>query len=262
MATFKKATALGTPIKRALSAWTTWFERFDPRPAQKMRYELMQNCRQDYDLALCTLRRRATEIANASRNPIDCLDVACGTGSAIRVFNGHFNIGRRVGLDQDLEMLSVAQSMAPGLETLHHDMENLRFNDGEFDLILAAFAYHHVRNPLKREFCERLRLATKTGGRIIVLEICLENQESITKYYAKVKETLKPIPGWQEITETFMSWTSRPNTEETGEYKVGMDHLLNDFGSAGWRHLSTVVIWPLSSSDQRQGCFMFEFATF
>ncbi len=56
-----------------------------------------------------------------------------------------------------------------------------------------------------------------------------------------------------------MTWTSSADVENTGEHKVPLRHLLNDFHLAGWRDLTTTHVWPVAASEHGGGCFLLEF---
>lgn len=155
-------------------------------------------------------------------------------------------------------MLAIAAEHCPGLELLQGDMVETKLPRQACDLILASFAYHHVENARKQHFCERMLGATTPGGRILVLEICLDGQEAVATYYEAVKRALAGGP-WRDRAAAFMTWTSSPEVEKTGEYKVPAAHVLDDFRRVGWRHLATTPVWPADADERRGGCFLFEF---
>jgi SAM-dependent methyltransferase len=235
----------------------TWFEAFDPASTSKATYEHMQFCRPDYRAAIQLLARRARQLVRSSSHAVTSLDVACGTGAAIRALQEERNVSRRIGLDLDADMLAIAAGHCPGLELIQGDMVETDLPQRACDLILASFAYHHVENSRKPRFCERMLGAAAPGGRILVLEICLDGQEAVEAYYDAVKAGL--AGAWRNRAAAFMSWTSSPEVEKTGEYKVPAPHVLDDFRRAGWRHLATTPVWPAEADERRGGCFLFEF---
>jgi SAM-dependent methyltransferase len=247
-----------SPVLPGAEQTGTWFEAFDPACTSKVTYEHMQFCRPDYRAAIQLLARRARQLVRSSHRAVTCLDVACGTGTAIRAIQEERNVARRIGLDLDADMLVIAAERCPGLELIQGDMVEVELPRRACDLILASFAYHHVENSKKTRFCQRMLGATAPGGRILVLEICLDGQEAIEEYYKAVVAGLAG-GAWRDRTTAFMDWTSSPDIEKTREYKVPASYVYDDFHRAGWRHLATTPVWPAGADERRGGCFLFEF---
>jgi len=98
------------------------------------------------------------------------LEVGIGTGLMLPFYgSGVFGV---VGVDRSADMLGRATLKAGSfrfpvrLEPM--DVENLRFESGSFDTVVAAFLFCSVKNPLKglRE-CRRV---LRAGGRIVLME--------------------------------------------------------------------------------------------
>jgi SAM-dependent methyltransferase len=89
------------------------------------------------------------------------LDVGCGPGyvSAAALERGAVPIG----LDFSSEMVAIAKKMFPGIAFREGDAQNLPFDDGTFDRVLANFALLHLAEP-QRAMREAARVL-KPGGR-------------------------------------------------------------------------------------------------
>ncbi len=73
------------------------------------------------------------------------LDVGTGTGVFAEAFA---NGTRRVtGIDPDVELLTRARSLVPGVEFMEGIAEKLSFADGSFDLVFLGHVLHETDHP-------------------------------------------------------------------------------------------------------------------
>ena len=76
------------------------------------------------------------------------LDLACGTGSFLRVQMEVFG-GEGIewyGADASPEMLALAAEKVPEAELSLQDAHALKFEDGFFDAVCCNFAFHHFQD--------------------------------------------------------------------------------------------------------------------
>ncbi|HUX87711.1 MAG TPA: class I SAM-dependent methyltransferase [Chloroflexota bacterium] len=106
----------------------------------------------------------------AGDQPLDVLDVGCGTGFLALLLA---ELGHRVtGVDAATEMLDLARAKAISARLqvgLHEaDAEHLPFPDGAFDLIVERHVIWTLPDPMKglAEWSRALRL----GGRLVLIE--------------------------------------------------------------------------------------------
>jgi ubiquinone/menaquinone biosynthesis C-methylase UbiE len=81
---------------------------------------------------------------------IRVLDLACGTGSNLKVQSEYFansNV-EWYGVDISAEMLSIARSKVPCAHLSIGNAESLEFEDNFFDYICCNFAFHHFGNKV------------------------------------------------------------------------------------------------------------------
>ncbi|MBC7330368.1 class I SAM-dependent methyltransferase [bacterium] len=91
----------------------------------------------------------------------DVLDVGCGTGGNLTLFNGFV-----VGLDVSLQALKLAQKRKPEAILCRGEAENLPFKDDSFDLVLALDLLEHLPDDIQglREMHRVLR----KGGNVLI----------------------------------------------------------------------------------------------
>lgn len=119
-------------------------------------------------------RRRTLELLvargafPAEDRPLQCLDVAAGTGDFA------IALARRgiptVALDMTLPMLEVGRRRQPDLPIVVADAFAMPFADGSFDYLTAGFGFRHAKQDLTLLLAE-LRRVLKRGGRCVSLEL-------------------------------------------------------------------------------------------
>lgn len=119
---------------------------------------IYEMCRDDYPQMLAELEKE----------PFDAvLDVGCGTGAVLALLHEKYPDRRYVGLDLTPEMIEVARTkVAPGMEFVVGDAENLPFDEASFDAVLCSNSFHHYPN-LAAFLAGALRVL-RPGGRLIL----------------------------------------------------------------------------------------------
>jgi len=113
---------------------------------------------------------RIVELAGAG--PADTvLDVACGPGLLVCAFARV--VRHATGIDLTPAMLEQARELQrqQGLENItwrQGDVLPLPYEDGEFSIVSARFAFHHFLDPLA--VLEEMRRVCHSGGRIVVAD--------------------------------------------------------------------------------------------
>lgn len=119
---------------------------------------IYEMCRDDYPQMLAELEKE----------PFDAvLDVGCGTGAVLALLHEKYPDRRCVGLDLTPEMIEVARTkVAPGMEFVVGDAENLPFDEASFDAVLCSNSFHHYPNPAA--FLAGALRVLRPGGRLIL----------------------------------------------------------------------------------------------
>ena len=120
----------------------------------------------EYDATSYELMRESEDAADLERleafvaclPPGRMLDIACGTGWLTRRLSGEV-----VGIDQSEAMLRIAAERVPDAQFVQASVPPLPFEDGSFDVALAAHIYCHVEDEdVRQEFvAEALRVAPR-----------------------------------------------------------------------------------------------------
>ncbi len=120
--------------------------------------DIYEMCRDDYPQMLAELEKE----------PFDAvLDVGCGTGAVLALLHEKYPDRRYVGLDLTPEMIEVARTkVAPGMEFVVGDAENLPFDEASFDAVLCSNSFHHYPNPAA--FPAGALRVLRPGGRLIL----------------------------------------------------------------------------------------------
>lgn len=98
------------------------------------------------------------------------LDLGTGTGvTASRVLDVH-SAAILVGVDSSDEMLGHARALLPDADLRVARLED-PLPDGPFDLVVSAFAVHHLEGPVKAELFVRVADVLAPGGRFVLLDV-------------------------------------------------------------------------------------------
>lgn len=91
------------------------------------------------------------------------LEAGCGAGRILRYFHSRgYDI---VGIDFVEVAITKLSAADPGLQVAVGDITNLKFNDAEFDYVLAFGLYHNLEHDLDRAVQESYRVL-KPGGAV------------------------------------------------------------------------------------------------
>jgi ubiquinone/menaquinone biosynthesis C-methylase UbiE len=94
------------------------------------------------------------------------LDAACGTGRHAQFLD---SLGCDVvGIDQSREMLEVARGKLPSVRFELGSVENMPFDDNEFDLAVASLALCHLDDPTTA--LTELARVVRVGGHVVITD--------------------------------------------------------------------------------------------
>lgn len=120
--------------------------------------------------------RQRTIAAAGLRPGEQALDVGCGTGVLTRLAANYVGRGGAVwGIDPAADMIRVARQNATSAGSTARfrpaAIENLPFDDGSIDVVLASLMLHHLPAAVKADGLKQVLRVLKPGGRLVVVEL-------------------------------------------------------------------------------------------
>ena len=107
------------------------------------------------------------------------LDLGSGTGvTAVNVLAGHPG-ATLLGVDGSPEMLSHARAVLPDATFLDGPLEG-PLPDGPFDLVVSAFAVHHLVSADKADLFRRIAAVLRPGGRFVLCDVVVPTEPVAT----------------------------------------------------------------------------------
>ena len=132
------------------------------------------------------------------------LDVGCGTGGNLNLFNGFV-----VGLDISLQALKLAKKRKPNAILCQGEAENLPFHNESFDLVLALDLLEHLQDDVKG-LREMYRVLKKGGNVLITVPaykfLWSEHDEALHHFRRYSKSEIKVKMEEVGFTITFLSF--------------------------------------------------------
>ncbi len=212
-------------------------------------YEIFQNLRPDYIKAINTSIGLALKYTGGARN-IMVSDFCSGTGSNTKKYAELVGGVKKAALvDINKSFLEIAQSSnikAKTLMAVNNDILKIKPNP-ESDIVFSIFAYHHITNPKKKAYLNKVKESLKTGGILIFTEIFLPTKELCLKYYNKLLNEIpknKIVPG----LEVFLKQTAESNYFE---FKVSKEFADKQLKESGFIKIEEIKIWPLDNSFEK-----------
>jgi ubiquinone/menaquinone biosynthesis C-methylase UbiE len=97
-----------------------------------------------------------------------CLDVCCGTGSQVRLFEG--KSGLALGLDLNFTLMRYAAARAPRLTFVAGDAVRLPFMDAAFRSVIVAFGLHDKAPEVRALMMAEARRVLAPGGKVVLVD--------------------------------------------------------------------------------------------
>jgi len=117
--------------------------------------------------------RTADATADVAADSI--LDLGSGTGvTALRTL-AHHPAATLVGIDSSAEMLEHARRAVPAATFIEGRLEDA-LPSGPFDLVVSAFAIHHLPSEAKADLFERVAAVLRPAGRFVLCDVVVPEQ--------------------------------------------------------------------------------------
>jgi len=114
------------------------------------------------------------QLANATADieARSMLDLGSGTGvTAARVIADHPGV-TLIGIDSSADMLDHARRTVPSGTFLHQGLED-PLPTGPFDVVVSAFAIHHLPSIAKRDLFKRVAAVLRPRGRFAMCDVVI-----------------------------------------------------------------------------------------
>jgi len=146
-------------------------------------------------------RERAT-IAALKTSGFDSLhdklimDVGCGVGRVLRDFVKYgANPENCYGIDLISERITEAQMISPNMHFICGNAEEIRFNDGFFDIVLSYTVFTSILDKkMKRNVANEMRRVLGPGGIILWYDYHMDNPYNSNVRGVKKKEIRELFP--------------------------------------------------------------------
>jgi demethylmenaquinone methyltransferase/2-methoxy-6-polyprenyl-1,4-benzoquinol methylase/phosphoethanolamine N-methyltransferase len=106
------------------------------------------------------------------------LDVGCGTGAQTLPAAAVAGPGNVSGIDASPDMIEIARRKAKkrrlDVDFRVAPMEDLPFENNQFDLALSGFMLHHLPDDVKLQGLQEVRRVLKPGGQFVAVDFSAE----------------------------------------------------------------------------------------
>jgi len=110
--------------------------------------------------------------ATASVAAHTILDLGSGTGVTAELVLSIHPGARLVGIDSSAEMLADTRRLLPTATFMVARLED-PLPSGQYDLVVSAFAIHHLDGPGKAQLFGRVASALRLGGRFVFCDVVI-----------------------------------------------------------------------------------------
>ncbi len=109
--------------------------------------------------------------ASADLSVLRMLDLGVGTGETSRRCLEAHPAARAVGLDADRDMLHASAGVLGDRAELRLGRLEDPLPEGPFELVVSAFALHHLDGPVKADLFARIADRLSEGGRFVMADV-------------------------------------------------------------------------------------------
>lgn len=151
-----------------------------------------------YDWQLPLERRALAAAVNLARPVRDdtLLDLGTGTGGLLRELARRRDRPRRaIGVDESAAMLHHAEALPHGWSLETGDARRLRFADGAFSIVTAAYLLHVVDAHSRRQIVAEARRVLRPRGRFVVVTPAWPRTRVARMLYAPLAALAGPAAG-------------------------------------------------------------------
>ena len=194
---------------------------------------------------------KALTSLTANRLSLTVLDIATGTGDLAIKACKELQPHEVVGCDISDEMMRIGRGkveklgLADHIRFVHEDCEQLSFADGQFDVVMSAFA---LRNFEHLDRClQEMHRVLRPDGCVVIIDLCAPRRFPMRQVFALYQRIIMPVVG-KLMSKDKSAYTYLPNTmaavkqgeemaaqfREAGFQNVGYEYLAFDMCCMYW----------------------------
>jgi tRNA (cmo5U34)-methyltransferase len=185
------------------------------------------------------MRAAVDAIPFPHEEPIEALDLGCGTGTLSKAVLETFPAARLTCVDIAENMLKLCRlklADAADPRFVQADFSDYKF-DRQYDAIVSSLALHHLETPEdKLKFARKIHTALKPGGVFVNADVVLANSNALQRKYMNRWKSfmLRKIP----IEEVEAKWLPKYYGEDR---PISLADHFDQLSKAGFRDPD--VIW-------------------
>ncbi|MBZ1345346.1 MAG: class I SAM-dependent methyltransferase [Candidatus Nealsonbacteria bacterium] len=160
------------PEKNSKWDFDKWAKRYDK--TIKRGYQANDWMYKNYEEVLNQVVAFTQDILKKPK--ITMVDIGVGTGNLAQKFVG--KVEHLIGIDSSVEMLKISKEKLPTIEARKGDFLELPVADNSVNLIVSAYAFHHLTEEEKMKALEEMHRILKKQGKIIIADLMFANQKA------------------------------------------------------------------------------------
>jgi SAM-dependent methyltransferase len=166
----------------------------------------------------------------------DILDLGCGNGNATQIIFDKYPKANYTLLDASKEMLDRCRRrfIHGKIESYESYFMDARFDKNSFDIVIASFSLHHLKNMDKQEIFQRIRNWLRPGGIFVYTDLMIDREDKILhkafleEWEAQAKSQGTTVEEWDWLMEHHQIY------DFTQDYQIQQNYLTQ----AGFSKLS------------------------
>ncbi|HEX3075421.1 MAG TPA: MerR family transcriptional regulator [Lachnospiraceae bacterium] len=112
------------------------------------------------------------------------VEIGIGTGNLMKEIIAGNNVTDMLGIDQSVQMLTLAKRKLPELKLLVGSFMKLPLPSNSYHIVVTSYAFHHCNDTEKLVALKEMDRVLDSHGRIIITDLMFENQ-SVRETFAK-----------------------------------------------------------------------------
>lgn len=114
------------------------------------------------------------------------LDISCGRGGGLYLYNNLYNFDKLCGIDINQKNILFCYQQNKNIDFYVMDSNNITFSDKSFDIVTEIDSFYHIKD-LKNFFTKINNLLSKDGiFSFADMELSLEDENSLYKIFPKI----------------------------------------------------------------------------